>query len=54
MAVPYDCLLIRTGGCIALVDAGLGAEGARHFGEPAGRLMDSLAASGTPPIKSIW
>jgi glyoxylase-like metal-dependent hydrolase (beta-lactamase superfamily II) len=46
MAVPYNCLLIRSGGRIALVDTGLGAEGARHFGEPAGRLMDSLAASG--------
>ena len=46
MAVPYNCLLIRSGGRIALVDAGLGAEGARHFGEPAGHLMDSLAAGG--------
>jgi len=46
MAVPYNCLLIRSGGRIALVDTGLGAEAARHFGEPAGHLMDSLAASG--------
>jgi glyoxylase-like metal-dependent hydrolase (beta-lactamase superfamily II) len=46
MAVPYNCLLIRAGGQIALVDTGLGAEAARHYGEPAGRLMDSLAASG--------
>lgn len=46
MAVPYNGLLIRVGGRVALVDAGLGAEGARQFGEPAGRLMDSLTASG--------
>jgi glyoxylase-like metal-dependent hydrolase (beta-lactamase superfamily II) len=46
MAVPYNCLLIRAGGKIALVDTGLGAEAARHYGEPAGHLMDSLAASG--------
>ena len=46
MAVPYNCLLIRAGGRIALVDTGLGAEGARQLGQPAGRLMDSLAASG--------
>jgi len=45
-AFPYDGLLIRAGGRIALVDTGMGAEAARHFGEPAGRLMDSLAASG--------
>jgi glyoxylase-like metal-dependent hydrolase (beta-lactamase superfamily II) len=46
MAVPYNCLLIRSGGRIALVDAGLGAEAAMEWGEPTGRLMDSLAASG--------
>jgi len=46
MAVPYNGLLIRVGGRVALVDAGLGAEAARQFGEPAGRLMDSLTASG--------
>jgi len=46
VAVPYNGLLIRVGGRVALVDAGLGAEGARQFGEPAGRLMDSLTASG--------
>jgi glyoxylase-like metal-dependent hydrolase (beta-lactamase superfamily II) len=46
MAVPYNCLLIHSGGRIALVDTGLGAEAASHFGEPAGHLMDSLAASG--------
>lgn len=46
VAVPYNCLLIRSGGRIAVVDAGLGTEAARHFGEPAGHLMDSLAASG--------
>jgi glyoxylase-like metal-dependent hydrolase (beta-lactamase superfamily II) len=45
-AFPYNCLLIRAGGRIALVDAGMGAEEARHTGEPGGRLMDSLAASG--------
>jgi glyoxylase-like metal-dependent hydrolase (beta-lactamase superfamily II) len=46
MAVPYNCLLIRSGGRVALVDAGLGAETAMEWGEPTGRLMDSLAASG--------
>jgi glyoxylase-like metal-dependent hydrolase (beta-lactamase superfamily II) len=46
MAVPYNCLLIRAGGQTAPVDTGLGAEAARHYGEPAGHLMDSLAASG--------
>jgi glyoxylase-like metal-dependent hydrolase (beta-lactamase superfamily II) len=46
IAVPYNCLLIRAGGRIVLVDTGLGAEGASQFGEPAGHLMDSLAASG--------
>jgi glyoxylase-like metal-dependent hydrolase (beta-lactamase superfamily II) len=45
MAVPYNCLLIRSGGRVALVDAGLGAEAATEWGEPAGRLMDSLAVS---------
>ncbi len=45
-AFPYNCLLIRSGGRIALVDTGMGAEQARHTGEPGGRLMDSLAASG--------
>jgi len=45
-AFPYNSLLIRAGGRIALVDTGMGAEAARHFGEPAGHLMDSLAASG--------
>jgi glyoxylase-like metal-dependent hydrolase (beta-lactamase superfamily II) len=45
-AFPYNCLLIRVGGRIALVDTGMGAEEARHTGEPGGRLMDSLAASG--------
>ncbi len=45
-AFPYNCLLIRSGGRIALVDTGMGAEEARHTGEPGGRLMDSLAASG--------
>jgi glyoxylase-like metal-dependent hydrolase (beta-lactamase superfamily II) len=46
MAVPYNCLLIRSGGRVALVDAGLGVEKAMEWGEPTGRLMDSLAASG--------
>jgi glyoxylase-like metal-dependent hydrolase (beta-lactamase superfamily II) len=45
-AFPYNCLLIRAGGRTALVDTGMGAEQARHTGEPGGRLMDSLAASG--------
>jgi glyoxylase-like metal-dependent hydrolase (beta-lactamase superfamily II) len=45
-AFPYNCLLIRSGGRIALVDTGMGAEQARRTGEPGGRLMDSLAASG--------
>jgi glyoxylase-like metal-dependent hydrolase (beta-lactamase superfamily II) len=45
-AFPYNCLLIRAGGRLALVDTGMGAEQARHTGEPGGRLMDSLAASG--------
>jgi hypothetical protein len=45
-AFPYNCLLIRTGGWIALVDTGMVAEEARQSGEPAGRLMGSLAASG--------
>jgi len=46
VALPYNCLLIRSGGRIALVDTGLGAEAARQEGEPAGRLMESLTASG--------
>ena len=46
MAVPYNCLLIRAGDRIALVDTGLGAEAALQFGAPAGRLMESLTASG--------
>lgn len=46
VAVPYNCLLIRSGGRIALVDTGLGAEAAMQSGEPAGRLMESLTASG--------
>ena len=46
VAVPYNCLLIRSGGRIALVDTGLGAEAARQAHEPTGRLMESLAASG--------
>jgi glyoxylase-like metal-dependent hydrolase (beta-lactamase superfamily II) len=46
VAVPYNCLLIRSGGRIALVDTGLGAEAAGQAGEPAGRLMESLTASG--------
>jgi glyoxylase-like metal-dependent hydrolase (beta-lactamase superfamily II) len=46
VAVPYNCLLIRSGGRVALVDTGLGAEAAGHAGEPAGRLMESLTASG--------
>ncbi len=33
-AIPYNCLLIRSGGRIALVDTGMGAEQARHTGEP--------------------
>ena len=45
-AFPYNCLLIRAGGRLALVDTGMGGEAARRFGEPAGRLMVSLAASG--------
>jgi glyoxylase-like metal-dependent hydrolase (beta-lactamase superfamily II) len=45
-AFPYNCLLIRAGGRIALVDTGMGAEGAPHSGEPAGRLMDSLTVGG--------
>ncbi len=45
-AFPYNCLLIRSGGRIALVDTGMGAEQARRTGEPGGRLMGSLAASG--------
>jgi glyoxylase-like metal-dependent hydrolase (beta-lactamase superfamily II) len=47
ISVPYNCLLIRSGGRTALVDTGLGAETAADWGEPAGRLMDSLAAGGT-------
>jgi glyoxylase-like metal-dependent hydrolase (beta-lactamase superfamily II) len=46
VAVPYNCLLIRSGGRIALVDTGLGAEAARQAGEPTGRLMESLTVSG--------
>ncbi len=46
MAVPYNCLLVCSGGYLALVDAGLGAEAATEWGEPTGRLMDSLAVSG--------
>jgi glyoxylase-like metal-dependent hydrolase (beta-lactamase superfamily II) len=46
IAVPYNCLLVRSGGRVALVDAGLGAEVAGQWGEPAGYLMDSLAVSG--------
>jgi len=49
LAVPYNCLLIRAGGRTALVDAGLGAEAAAEWGEQAGRLTDSLAASGVTP-----
>jgi glyoxylase-like metal-dependent hydrolase (beta-lactamase superfamily II) len=45
-AFPYNCLLIRSGGRTALVDTGMGAEQARRTGEPGGRLMGSLAASG--------
>jgi glyoxylase-like metal-dependent hydrolase (beta-lactamase superfamily II) len=46
IAVPYNCMLIRADDRIALVDAGLGTEAASLWGAPAGRLMDSLAASG--------
>jgi glyoxylase-like metal-dependent hydrolase (beta-lactamase superfamily II) len=46
MEVPFNCLLIRSGGRIALVDTGLGAEEASRLCWPAGRLMDSLTASG--------
>jgi glyoxylase-like metal-dependent hydrolase (beta-lactamase superfamily II) len=47
VAVPYNCLLIRSGGRTALVDTGLGAETAAEWGEPAGRLMESLTTIGT-------
>jgi glyoxylase-like metal-dependent hydrolase (beta-lactamase superfamily II) len=45
-AFPYHPLLIRSGGRVALVDTGMGAEQARRTGEPGGRLMGSLAACG--------
>jgi glyoxylase-like metal-dependent hydrolase (beta-lactamase superfamily II) len=46
LAIPYNCMLIRADDQIALVDTGLGTELASLWGAPAGRLMDSLAASG--------
>ena len=52
IAVPYNCLLIRAGGRIALVDTGLGAQAVREFGAfgaSAGRLMESLTACGIAP-----
>jgi glyoxylase-like metal-dependent hydrolase (beta-lactamase superfamily II) len=40
--VPYNCVLVRSGGRTALLDVGAGLELARQWEEPVGRLHESL------------
>lgn len=44
---PYDCLLVRSGERVVLVDAGLGDLGGP--GSPVGKLQTSLRAAGVEP-----
>src|SRR5438552_16448696 len=48
VVTPYNALLIRLGGRVILVDAGLGGLAAA-FGAPAGRLRNALADAGVRP-----
>ncbi len=47
--VPYNCLLVRSGGRTALLDVGAGLELARQWEEPVGRLPESLRRIGVAP-----
>jgi glyoxylase-like metal-dependent hydrolase (beta-lactamase superfamily II) len=48
VSVPYNPLLVRTGGQLVLIDAGIG-EMAKELGLPCGRLMQSLHAADVGP-----
>jgi glyoxylase-like metal-dependent hydrolase (beta-lactamase superfamily II) len=48
VSVPYNPLLVRTGGELVLIDAGLG-ELAKELGLPCGRLMQSLRDADVRP-----
>ncbi len=48
VTVPYNPLLVRTGGQLVLIDAGCG-ESAQELGQPCGRLQDSLRDAGVRP-----
>lgn len=47
--VPYNCLLVRSGGRTALLDVGAGPELARQWEEPVGRVPESLRRIGIAP-----
>jgi glyoxylase-like metal-dependent hydrolase (beta-lactamase superfamily II) len=48
VSVPYNPLLVRTGGQLVLIDAGIG-ELAKELGLPCGRLLESLRDAGVGP-----
>ena len=49
LPVPYNSLLVRSGEEVVLIDTGAGAELAAEWGDPVGRLAESMAASGIDP-----
>lgn len=49
LPLPYNPLLVRTGGRLVLVDAGAGEEAAADWGDPIGRTEMALAAAGVRP-----
>jgi glyoxylase-like metal-dependent hydrolase (beta-lactamase superfamily II) len=49
LPVPYNALLVRSGDEVVLIDTGAGAELAAEWGDPVGRLPESMDASGIGP-----
>jgi glyoxylase-like metal-dependent hydrolase (beta-lactamase superfamily II) len=49
LPVPYNCLLVRSGGRTALLDTGAGTELAAEWEEPVGGLQESLRRIGIEP-----
>lgn len=46
---PMNCLLVRGGGLIAVIDTGIGRPAAQHLGPTVGHLEDSLRSEGVEP-----
>jgi glyoxylase-like metal-dependent hydrolase (beta-lactamase superfamily II) len=46
LRIPYNCLLVRSGGHLALIDTGAGVELAHEWEEPVGRAAKSLRSLG--------